>query len=197
MANGRIIAWRGREKMSRGRVEENAVKWICSGGDLSTPPALSLSDKMLPSKLCNLFAFPALNHCASKPLTPLPRFSLSLSPDCLSAQQLQNSIFTFHTCFGVIRINCPLLLRNIYESGYKGHRWSKQLSRDLTSDVSLHNLTWRNENRDGLIWKGWERKRIMGKRADKERLYPYGPGCFPDFFNITVVCFLVVLSSIV
>lgn len=141
--------------MSRGRVEENAVKWICSGGDLSTPPALSLSDKMFPSKLCNLFAFPALNHCASKPLNLLPRSSLSLSPDCLSVQQLQNSIFTFHTCFGVLRINRLLLLKNIYENGHKGHRWSKQLSRDLTSDVSLHNLTYEGTKR-GMGIEGGE-----------------------------------------
>lgn len=144
---------KGREEMSRGRVEENAVKWICSGGDLSTPPALSLSDKMFPSKLCNLFAFPALNHCASKPLTLLPRSSLSLPLDCLSVQQLQDSIFTFQTCFGVLGIIRLLQLRNIYESGHKGHRWSKQLSRDLTSDVSL-TLAYEGAKRRTQI-EGW------------------------------------------
>lgn len=82
MANGGIIAWRGREVMSRGTVEENTVKWMYSGGDMTSPP-LSHTHKMFPSQLCNPFSSLALHHCTSKPLTLSGPYSLPVP--CLIA----------------------------------------------------------------------------------------------------------------
>lgn len=38
MVNGGIIAGREREVMSWGRAEENTVKWMCSRGEMTSPP---------------------------------------------------------------------------------------------------------------------------------------------------------------
>lgn len=89
--NGGIITSRGREVMSRGRVEENTVKWMCSGGEMTSPPlspSLSHLDKMFPSKLCNFCMSLALHHCPSKTLT-LSSLS-SFSASCLIAFPLNH-----------------------------------------------------------------------------------------------------------
>lgn len=63
----------------------------------SSSPFLSQSDKMSPSKLCNLIVSLPLHHCPQTHSPFQPLFSPSPLPDCLSIKSLQHSISTFHT----------------------------------------------------------------------------------------------------
>lgn len=134
MANGGIIG-----VMSRGSLEENTAKWMCPGGKMtstSSSPFFSQSDKMSPSKLCNLIVSLPLHHC---PQTHSP-FQPLFSPSPLPAFPL-NHCNTAFPHFILLKTSCFLLPRNIYECGHKGHGWPKQLFRDLIFHVSPHNLT--------------------------------------------------------
>lgn len=105
--------------MSTGRVEENTVKWICSEGEMTSPP-FSLHPSLTQTN-CAIFVSLALHHCLSKPRTLSSFSSLSPSPlpYCLFIKSLQYSISTFHICFNLLRISCPSQARNVYEGGHK------------------------------------------------------------------------------
>lgn len=156
MANGGIIAWRGREVMSRGRVEENTVKWMCSGGEMTSPP-LSLSPSLSTThthNVCSLFMSPALHHCPSKPLT-LSSLS-SLPVPCLIAFPLDhyNTAYPHFILVLIFQETTALQQpRNIQ----KGHKrvWLTQTTVKRTwSLMSVH-----------IIWHKREQRRGKGSRV--------------------------------
>lgn len=96
IANGGIIAWRGSGVMSRGTVEENTVKWMCSGGEMTSP--LPLSPPSLPPSLTQTKCFLlnraislslSLYHCLKTTHPHSPAALLSQSP-CLIAFPLNH-----------------------------------------------------------------------------------------------------------
>lgn len=100
MVNGGIIAGREREVMSWGRAEENTVKWMCSPGEMTSPPLL-LPPFLRPST--------ALRQNVSLLTVQSPRVpgrtslsgragSLSFPHRSSPSNRCHAALSTFHTC---------------------------------------------------------------------------------------------------